>query len=160
MRKSLLIIFILSLNAHTQNNWTVKGGMNFSAFRDADNDLITGYSFGIEKNINIYKSFKLCPEFLVSSQGGMIRNEPVWTDNTDNYLDAYDIEAKIQLFDLSLLVKYGFNYNSNSIITINLGTSYRIGLHDESRLLNKRTIYDSENVLEEYEDYYFKYRLT
>ena len=38
MRKSLLIIFILSLNAHTQNNWTVKGGMNFSAFRDADND--------------------------------------------------------------------------------------------------------------------------
>ena len=82
---------------------------------------------------------------MVSSQGGMIRNEPVWTDNTDNYLDAYDIEAKIQLFDLS---------------TINLGTSYRIGLHDESRLLNKRTIYDSENVLEEYEDYYFKYRLT
>jgi len=160
--KTSLIILMLVGYTIAQNSWIIKGGLNLSSFSDSDNEKITGYSLGIERNITINDFIIVCPEFLVSSQGGMIRNTPVWNDDIDQYLDAYDIEARMQLYEFSFFIKFPVIVKNDLNITFNIGPSYRIGLHDESRLFNRHNLYDSWDIPEEYKnlDYNdFKYRI-
>ncbi len=157
---TLVVIFTLSLlkPLFSENNWLVKAGFNYSAFRDNDDELIGNYSLGISRNIDFTEKLSLLPDFLISSQGGMLRNKPVWTDNYELALNSYSYRVAIQLIEFGLMINYQI-LDKSLELSLNIGPSWRIGLHDESHKFNRKLIYDDTNptLRDEFENYNFKY---
>ncbi len=154
---SLILLFE---PVYAGNDWVVKAGFNYSAFRDSDNEAIINYSLGFSREVALTDKISLFPDFLISSQGGMLRNKPVWNDDYERFLDSYSFRVAIQLIEVGLIMSYQMLDKPYKIF-FNLGPSWRIGLHDESHSFDRKSIYDEDNPRrhKEFENYDFNYLL-
>lgn len=58
----LLMVFIQNIDA--ENNWIIKGGLNYSELLKIESKPIISYSFGVERRINVWSFLSLNPEIL------------------------------------------------------------------------------------------------
>lgn len=154
-----IFMFLFSCAVFSQNSWNIKAGLNFSSSRNNDTEFITNYSLGISKRINIHSDYFISPEFLITQQGTLIKNTPVWTDGFDEFLDSYNIKAVHTYIELPILISYRYKIKNNNLFLF-MGPSYRFAFFDFTNLYNRKNIFD-ENHPErknEFKEYIFEFK--
>lgn len=153
-----LIICLVS-NLHSQQLWTIKAGVNLSAFQKQDTDAILNSTFGFERTIVSENDIKLNIGILFSRQGGLLKNKPVKTDDSNDYLYSYNFKAVLGNVEFPILIEYQFNKKTikTSIYT---GFSFKFGMADKSEKYNKKLIYDIDHPERKMEFRNYKFELV
>tara|TARA_R110002049_G_scaffold171016_3_gene337612 strand:+ start:5428 stop:6078 length:651 start_codon:yes stop_codon:yes gene_type:complete len=93
---TLLLFFIPKVNAQSENEWGVKGGLNFSNFYNDeidDQDMRVGYNFGLFFKAQIVDFLAIQPEVLYSTKGATTKYNNFLTGDAEftqklNYIEV------------------------------------------------------------------------
>lgn len=188
MKKTLLILgftilTLTTVNAQKRVYFGLKGGVNFSNMTSdyfAENNIKTGYHFGLVAEIPFGDKFSIQPEILYSNQGTKAKllmngGGPISSEYNFDYIQIPFL-AKIYLIqNLSIEIGPSFNFlvkdeqkiNSATYTDIGenfefggaLGVSYKLksGLFGGLRYVNGFTdVYKNESIGQEAKNYSFQ----
>ncbi len=146
-----------------EKKWILKFGLNYSAFRGDDNQIINGISLGLNRKWELTEMFKISSEILFTSQGGYLDDKPVRPqgDEIEWYLYSWDVKCKAYYIEFPIFINYDYTIEPLNL-NFYFGPSYRFGLTEHSERTEENLIYDDSNpeMKEKYEDYNFEFYQT
>jgi len=150
MKKFLLIIALSIVSfseSYAQNNWQIKGGFNYSTFRNSsDVKPIYGYFIGIGREWSLKYNLSVAAEINFLTKGGIIKDKPIkpvyFAINQDVYLS--NIKCYIGYLEFPLLIKYNLVFAPNTVFKMFLGPVYSIPYIDKSKIIKKKYLYTLE----------------
>jgi len=107
--KNIFIAFLVILSIqkiYAENNWTFKTGLNISQIRNIENEPFVSISIGIERKIHFKNSFSICPELLLSKQGGIIEDKSLLYKIIGEDKDYQKLYLYLYTADFSIIFDY------------------------------------------------------
>ena len=142
--KKIVLYLLFSNFLFAQGGLKISAGPNFSTFlNDDDSEMVIGYTFGLEYEYYLSKSFSVKSGLFYSKEGGLLKDKirkPSVLEEGSRTADIFyeDLYAIIGYIKIPILFGYSFDIFKNNISKFEIGGSLLLPIKDYSYTDNYR----------------------